>query len=181
MRFLAIVSLLACAAVAYTGDKTIFDLDTTSSPSPDGQSVATFKWKNDQWWYLHVKNLKSGHLEGAVKFELTPVFSVQWTGDSNSILVIGHVAHGSTAILFHRTDQSWSRINFFSPDLFTGDRAFCDVVKAETGKHNVNLTYHMDVRKKDSDGYVQTQAYLVKLSVDPSTGQVLKSEHLPAN
>jgi hypothetical protein len=167
---------LSCA----WSSKTPIDIDTAVFPSRDGKYIASFEQNEDGWLYLEIKDSKTGHLDGSVKAELTPVFSVQWTGDSKTIVLVGHVAHGSAAILFHFQAKNWSSYIFYPPD-FQGDphfdRIVYDVVQAHAGEHDVSLTYKLGLEVfSDMDRGLPEKRFLVTDVIDPSTNQILKSK-----
>jgi len=181
MRFILALIVLACAYSNGVGDETSIDLDKSTFPSPDRKSVVAFESKDDGWYYLDLKNSKTGQVDSSMKIELTPLFSVQWTRDSKTIAIVSHVAHGSTATLFHFNGGMWSSRIVWPPDLddATYYGIFCSVAKAEAEEHEVKLTYKITDQIESDSGGLKEKSYLVTLSIDPDTNKMVESKRTP--
>jgi len=184
MRFIIASFLLVCTLSLAKADKTPLNLDTAVFPSPNGKLVAKFEQRDDGWTYFNVTDSKTGKLNSSTKIELTPVFSLQWTRDSRSIVTVGHVAHGSAATLFHLQDGAWKYFHVF-PSNFEYDphvhRIIYDVTKVEAEEHHVNLTYRLTVQTKSDSDDTHEKNYSVKMLMDPNTDDILTTKCTPSD
>jgi hypothetical protein len=183
MCVFTITFFLACACGGYTGSEKPIDINSVAFPSPDKRQVVSFETKDDVVSYLDIKDSKTGRVEGSIENELPPLYSVQWTGDSKSLVLVGHVAHGSTLMLVYPKEGTWTYSIFYPPDL-EGDPAyhaiFYDVKKVEVGLNSASVTYELTVQMNPvtEEGYPE-KTCLVSLALDTRSGRILESKRTP--
>jgi hypothetical protein len=127
-----------------------------------------------------LQDLKSGKWLSAADSDYldlpTPVFFVGWTGDSKSILVIGHSDSGSIATAVHFDGAGWRKIDI-QPSLKLPMNAFYFVLHQHVGLHTINLTYGIDAPTANGrDSYVKTS-----FEFDPATGRYGDVNKVPAD
>ena len=88
---------------------------------------------------------------------VTPIFSIKWTPDSTSVILVVHVVGGSEAMVYHYTDGKWDS---YYPEPSIGDSF--SVIKQTLGKEGIEL--HYKVRKK-SNG----RLYVCSFTFHPET------------
>lgn len=184
MRCIAALLLLFGTYGAVLGDKTPIEIRAAKFPSPDGKIVASFEYNDDGWVHLDITNSISGHQLGSAKVELTPIFSLEWTSDSKSIVIVSHIAHGSTATIFHCFSGNWKDFIVFPPerkpppDLY---RIIYDVTKTEVREHDIIVTYDTTIQFRSDSGDFAAKEYLVSLLINPATNKVLTLDKKPVN
>jgi len=100
---------------------------------------------------------------------LSPVYSLKWTRDSKTIVVIGRIAHGSYASVIHYNGKEWKKYEVDPPDSDEGHFWNYSVIREEIGFSDVVITYKINTKKNMSDAYV---SHLCTLRVDPATGVI---------
>ena len=89
-------------------------LNPGSFVSPDAKFSLLFQGFSDGWYHYQIRNQKTGQIQDFSNPDLGlfgPLYSVEWTGDSQSILLVYHIADGSTAALLHYDGNSWHELD----------------------------------------------------------------------
>lgn len=94
-----------------------------------------------------------------------PVFSVEWSPDSNSILTVVHAAHTSLIDILHYNGHEWLQFNINVP----GDFDNSHVTKWEFKADHIKATYIVD--SPAEKGRV-TNLNKYTFDLDPTNGNV---------
>jgi hypothetical protein len=73
---------------------------------------------------------------------LTPIFFIKWTGDSKTILVISHIAHGTIGAELHFDGSTWHQRLLQPP---SPDDGHFTVLSQHVGRHQIGISYAVDV------------------------------------
>jgi hypothetical protein len=66
----------------------------------------------------------------------TPVYSIKWSPDSETVVLIVHIAGGSVADIYTLRNNKWI---WYGPEPTVGDH--CTVIRQDVGNDTVKLTY----------------------------------------
>ncbi len=99
---------------------------------------------------------------------LSPVFLIAWTRDSQSIVVVGHIAGGSYAEVLHYHEGQWQRHEV--DPLSQEQIGHYAVVRLKMGLDRFRVTFKV---ADSSAGQTEVEFYLCTLEVDAATGMVL--------
>ena len=94
---------------------------------------------------------------------LFPILSIKWTGDSKSIVVINHIAHGSEAGVYHFDGKKW---DVYEACPRTSD--YYEVVGEMVGKDTVKFSY---VIIKRTPGNLRDRYYIYTFVFHPDTNE----------
>jgi hypothetical protein len=89
-------------------------IDHGSFISPNGAFSLEYGGFVDRDFQYAMKNRQTGGVERFSEpayFLWGPLYSVQWTGDSQSVLLIFHVADGSVATVLHLNGKAWEELD----------------------------------------------------------------------
>ena len=137
--------------------------------SPDGRFTAVLSspgpTQSDRLVVADASTKQSA--EGGV---LSPLFSVRWSGDSQTIVTIEHIAHGSQTALLHYAGGQWQRYEVEPPG---NDSRGYSVVRQRIRSHTVDVTYRvMELHERSSQK--EPEYFVCTLRVDCATGAILK-------
>ena len=90
--------------------------------------------------------------------------SVAWTGDSQTIVIVGHIAGGSEASIIRFENGAWVQHPAEPQD---GDEY--EVVRQVLRKHTVELTYEISARSNATKD--KMRFYLYTFLLDSATGK----------
>jgi hypothetical protein len=130
-----------------------------SVSSPDGRFTAELT--DDREGNVHIKSNTTGKLYtvGALR----PLYSLKWTGDSQTLVTIEHLAGGSQAALIHFDGDKWSRFEV-DPTGSPPPYHHYAVIRQEIGWDKVKFTYK--ITDEQGNGMV-IKFYLCSFDVDP--------------
>jgi hypothetical protein len=172
--------LFVCASGLCQGEESAINLETANFPAPDGKHVLKFEQREDGWTYFDVENLKTAQLESSAKIELTPLYSVHWSPDCGTIVTVGHIAHGTTATLFHFDNGQWRYWHLspssqydFDPHLI---RVGFKVVNVKVTDDAATIFYDLIADMTSETGQPESKKSVLTLSVSTKTAEVLKSK-----
>ena len=90
---------------------------------------------------------------------LSPVYSVGWVGDSQTLVTVGHIAGGTQAEVIHMEEGSW-KLHSAGPREGNKYRVVREILR----HHAVELTYEIDAGRKGSG-----RLYLYNFLFHPDT------------
>jgi len=128
--------------------------------------------KADRDYYFEIKEAKTG-ITNRLFTEYAPVFSLDWSPDSQSIVAIVHASETSLIELIHWSGQRW---NQFAIDIPNGGRDDkFHVVKWEPQGKAIKATYIVDHK------YVNKSIRLYRciFNIDPVTGKTSSVQETP--
>ena len=102
-------------------------------------------------------------------FEQTFIYSLQWTGDSKTVVTVEPIAHGSECNIYHYANDKWKRIIIKPPDLLKG---VYSVVKCDASFNTVNMTYKVFERPPIVASAI---FYITSFVVDANTGAIART------
>src|SRR5438552_2196079 len=128
-----LVTVVACMSLmsshAHSGPEQLHD--STKVFSPNNKFVAVYH--PDQ---IEIIDADTGQLYDS--FSVLPVYALKWTGDSKTLAVVQHIAHGSEAVLVHFNGTKWEKLLIPPPGEGYTDYA---VVSVEPEYNLVRLSY----------------------------------------
>lgn len=130
--------------------------------SPDKRF--TVQLVSDDRYKFKITDNKTGKVDQSVEM-ITLLFSLNWTGDSKTIVTVEHIAKGSITQIIHFSNNKWSSFLVEPPD----NIGHYSVLKQEIGMNTVNLTYKA-TKEKDNGSIIGF--YTCKFDIDPATGAV---------
>lgn len=155
-RVIALTALIVTGSVSF-GDETPPQLgDGRYAPSPDGKLYVFYNVPK-----LEIRKARTTAVVGSIEQAL-PVQALRWTGDSMTLVVIHHIAHGSNVTFLHWDGRSWRAQAVSEPFEHPGYRAIA-VVGVRPAHDTVEVTYKTDI---------PTQ--LVSFTFAPITGNIRK-------
>ena len=126
------------------------------STSPNGEFLVTYS--PDQ---LQIRDKRTN--KDYKSITVLPVFFITWTGDSQTMVVVEHMAGGSTVVLAHFTGNEWESFTVSPPGKQYDNYS---VVDLRAKDRTVHIAYKVVGRTtKEPEYYVST------FDVDPSTGK----------
>ena len=132
--------------------------------SPDGRFTAVLT--NDTQGNLHIKSNTTGELYKIGVFR--PLYSLEWTGDSQTVVTVEHLAGGSQAVLIHFDGDKWSRFEV-DPTEPPPPYHHYAVIRKEIGRDTVKLRYKATDEKGNG---IVTKFYVRSFDVDPRTRSI---------
>ena len=132
------------------GDDSFPDLSTKRSPARINVN-----------YELQIRDRKTGNVFDSKV--TTPLYSLKWTGDSEAMVVVSHIAGGSVASIISLVGDRTLHFDAFPPD----NGEFCRVIRQEMGWHTTRLTYRVCGTRK---GPYSTCAF----TIDSRTGMVTR-------
>jgi hypothetical protein len=117
---------------------------------------------------ITIVDSKTGEIYSSIEVD-PPLYSLAWTGDSETIVVVTHIAGGTVAGTVHLHHGRW---NVNSADPREGDKY--RVVRETLRKHSIELTYQ--VTEIPSSAERSGQVYLYKFVFDPGTTRHAEEE-----
>ena len=163
----------ACLASASFGDAPIINQGTFVSP--DGRFTLSIAPEINIYGVELPELIIRDRMNGAVERSdpnsgegdglnvLTPIFFIKWTGDSKSVLVISHIAHGTIAAVLHFDGSQWHQKVLQPPSPQGGHMT---VLSQRLGFHNVAVTYAVDIAVA---AQTPTAFYCSSFQFDPAT------------
>jgi len=148
----AVLLILAALTPCRAGREPEQLSDGTHVRSPDGKFTVFYYAPK-----LEIRETPTGFTRGTA--EASPVYVLSWTGDSKTLVVVEHIAHGSEAFVVHFDGQMWTTVR---PDL-PGQKDYraIAVVAVKTHRSTVDISY------KTYD-----DTYLVSFTLILSTGEL---------
>jgi hypothetical protein len=158
-------------------------IDHGSFLSPDGRFSLEFGGFVDRDFQYAMKNRRTGEVKRLAEpdYDLWgPLYSVKWTRDSTSVLLIYHIADGSEATVLHFDGKSWrllgidpSPVDSKCPQDETIENGvkswnpsyFATVFDHKTGKHEVWLSYGVQT----DESRRHSRFYVCNFNYDPVT------------
>jgi hypothetical protein len=138
--------------------------------SPDGKLSAQLG-QVDENEVLSIKNNKTGTVDNSQSIELPPVFTIKWTGDSQSIVTVGHIAGGSQATVYHNNNGTWNKI-----DVYPDNRPAYDVIGLQIGRSSVAVSYKAIQHVTKSNGAPTAVYYKLEMNLNPAIGKITTSK-----
>jgi hypothetical protein len=135
-----------------------------SVSSPDGRFTAELT--NDTQGNLHIKSNVTGDVYRIEVFR--PLYSLEWTEDSQTVVTIEHLAGGSQAVLIHFDGHKWSRFEV-DPTHAPPPYHHYAVIKQGIGRNAVKLTYKVTDEKGNG---IVTKFYVCSFNVDPQSRSI---------
>jgi hypothetical protein len=89
-------------------------IDHGSFISPDNHFSLVYGGFIDREFQYAIKNRQTGTIERFAEPDYSlwgPLYSVQWTGDSRSVLLVYHIADGSVATVLHFNGTTWRELD----------------------------------------------------------------------
>lgn len=156
--------LFLIISVAFAKESDVEIGENATFVSPDGRFTAM--------GYVRIKDNKSGKTSGIAV--LGPIYSMEWTGDSRTLLVVSHIAGGKTAILIHYKNGVWTKFDADPPN--ENKDAYFDysLVGQKVEFDSVKLTYRIKTRNSLSQ---LAENSLCVFTVDPKTNTYSKVEN----
>lgn len=156
----AMLFLVGCTSILTA---TIVSKDTVFD-SPDKLLQATIHYRSDtgaDQVYLRITNLQTHTVDECGPI-LTPVYSVQWSPDSKTIVLIQHMANGCVPGVAHLSKGTWKFSTIYLPIEGPARYSVSKLVFFHTG---IRFTYRVATTKINGSitGYQVTG-----LDVDPS-------------
>ena len=149
--FKVVIALLLIALAANAANAEEMIRNGTEFPSPDGKFIAQID--QPAGWVVNIKNKQSGVVEPVEVGTL--IYSLKWTGDSQTIVMVVHVSGGSETWLIHHEQNQWRLGEVGDPD--GAERGA--IIKQEIGWNSVRLTIkgtNLDSRGKITEFHVTT-------------------------
>jgi hypothetical protein len=136
--------------------------------SPDGRFTAELT--NDSEGSLHIRSNTTGNLYKIGVFR--PLYSLKWTGDSQTVVTIEHLAGGSQAVLIYFDGGKWRRFEV-DPTKPPPPYHHYAVIKEDIGWDMVKLKYKVTDEKGNG---IVTKFYLCSFNVDTRTRSIAKMQ-----
>ncbi len=137
-RRIVLALLIAVAELSY-GDETPPQLNSgRHAASPDGELYVFYEAPTFQ-----IRDAKTSAVLGSVEQE-QPVQALRWTGDSKTLVVVQHVAHGSDAYFLHWDGIAW-RPQFVDDPFENEDYRAIAVIDVKPHKETVDITYKTSI------------------------------------
>ncbi len=132
--------------------------------SPNGIFTVRLTDERNDGSNLEVKNNQTAERRrGAAG---TPLLSLQWTGDSRTIVMIEHLADGSQTALLHFNEREWQRFEIVPPG---GAAGHFEVIKQDIGQASLKVTYKVTKEKANGE---MSRAFTSSFNVDGATGKI---------
>jgi hypothetical protein len=148
-------------------------IDHGSFPSPDGHFALEVGGFFDHDFHYAIKNQKTGDLQNLVepKFILWgPLYAVDWTRDSKSVLLVYHVADGSEASILRFDGKAWHELAVAPTPVESkchGDEGYnATIFDHRAATHDFWISYGIQTDLS----HRHTLLYVCNFDDDPATG-----------
>ena len=136
----------------------------TLSANPD----ATHSNSTDKTNCLSISNIQTGQISTIPA--IGPLYFLQWTGDSKTIVTVEHRAGGSAACVYNYDGILWENTEIVSPEKFA---RHTDVVKIIPNFDNITVTYKTSSIKNLH--YSDILYHIYNFNVSGRTGEILRT------
>src|SRR5437899_7910222 len=133
-RGITIALLIAATKLSCCGETPPQLKSGRHAPSPDGKFYVFYEAPTFQ-----IRDAKTSAVLGSVDQE-QPVQALRWTGDSKTLIIVEHVAHGSDAYFLHWDGAAW-RPQFTYALFEKEDHRAIAVVDVKPHTDAVDVTY----------------------------------------
>jgi hypothetical protein len=150
-------------------------IDHGSFPSPDGHFALEVGGFFKGEYHYAIKDQKTGSLQTLAEPQFIlwgPLYAVDWTRDSKSVLLVYHVADGSTSSVLHFDGKAWHGSEVDPTPVESkchGDEGYnMTVFDHRAAHHHVWVSYGIQTDLS----HRHTRLYVCNFEDDPSTGTI---------
>ena len=132
--------------------------------SPDGRFTVHLD-TNDHEYRFAIHDNETGQSDNSIVMP-TILHALKWTGDSETIATVEHLAGGSLAGIIRFKNNHWVQSDIEPPE---SGRGSYEIIKWKVGEKFINLTYKVAHEKENGE---KTGFSLCSFDLSPETGNI---------